>query len=338
MVYGMFEESENRIAVEPVGKPGQAWLELRGSILIFRRESWVTSASLFIPVEWINVSFDRKLDLRRLWHGLLGVMAAVLFALPLGLLLFRMQPNEPVDLWIGVALGVFLLTALFGALWYLLRFPKREPVTILRVEGHPIGTEIAFWHRPGEQAHLDQLVESVNLCRRRVAEEMPFPVRMNHMWHRPRPYRIAVIKGLAVSFFLYMALLVFEAARIAGIGPEFTRWLYLLLLAPPLVQVIAEAMRQAPLFGQPVAYRAGLRAYLKGDLDLAREYLDALLRDQPRHAQGRILMVQACAEAYAFDQATQHCDELAEENPLLASRLQASLWGLKRIYERMETD
>jgi len=47
-------------------------------------------------------------------------------------------------------------------------------------------------------------------------------------------------------------------------------------------------------------------------------------------------MVQACAEDYAFDNAFAHCAKLAEEHPMLASRLETAIWGLKRMHERMQ--
>ena len=49
-------------------------------------------------------------------------------------------------------------------------------------------------------------------------------------------------------------------------------------------------------------------------------------------------MVQVCAEQYAFDDAFYHCERLAHEHPALATQLQENLWGIKRMYERMESD
>ena len=68
----------------------------------------------------------------------------------------------------------------------------------------------------------------------------------------------------------------------------------------------------------------------------ARAHLETLLREQPGYAEARLLMVQACAEDYAFDNAFAHCAKLAEEHPMLASRLETAIWGLKRMHERMQ--
>ena len=329
------QQDTERIAVSPVGKPGRAWLELRGSILIYRRESWVTSASLFIPVEWVSVSEKRRRDLRRLWHGILGLMAAVLFTLPLTLLVYRMRPHEPVDLWIGLGLGLLLAVALVSGLWSLARFPRREPVTVLRIANDAYPLDIAFWRHPGASPALDGLVAALREQTRVPADRMPFPVRMNHLWRRPRPFRIALVRGLAISFVLYVALLFLESLRLAGVGPEFSRALYLLLLLPPPVHLLGAIARRGARLKEPAAFRAALRAYQRGDLSAPLRRLEELLEAHPAHSPGRILMVQACAEACRFDEGMSHCALLAHEHPELATRLQASLWGLKRMHERM---
>lgn len=325
----------HRISVSPVGKPGRAWLELRGSILIYRRESWVTSASLFIPVEWVSVDIQRRRDLRRLWHGLLGLMAATLFTLPLTLLVFHMRPHEPGDLWIGIGLAGLLAVALTSGVWCLARFPRREPVTVLRIANDAYPLDIAFWRRPGASPALDALLAALQTQRAKPDERMPFPVRMSHLWRRPRPYRIALVRGLAISFILYVALLLMEFLRLAGVGPEFPRALYALLLLPPPVHLLHVLARRGARLKEPAAFRAALHAYQRGDLAATQQHLDVLLDTHPGHGPGRVLMVQACAEACRFDEGMSHCAVLARENPELATRLQASLWGLKRMHERM---
>ncbi len=323
------------IPVTPVGKPGRAWLELRGSILIYRRESWVTSASLFIPVEWVRVHQKYKRDMRRLWHGLLGLMAAALFALPLVLLVFYMAPHEPGDLWIGLALTALLITALASGVWALARFFVIEPVTELRIANNAYPFSVAFWRRPGNTPTLDDLVAYLSGQIGAVETHLPYPVRMSHLWRRPRPYRIALVKGLAVSFVLYVVLLLFESLRLAGVGPSFPRWIYLLLAAPPLLHLLEPLVRRGPLIREPTPFRRALRAYHRGDLEKAQAHLDALLETHPDHHMGRLLMVHVCAEACAFDRAMAHCNHLTDEDPILATHLQANIWGLKRLHDRM---
>lgn len=332
----MFEEHTQRIAVRPVGKPGRAWVELKGSILIYRRESWATSASVFMPLEWVSVSESLRYDWKRLWRGTIALLCAVLFALPLSLLVFHMSPHEPMDLWIGLGLAVFLAIAAAISFWQFWLLPRREGVTVLRVERQPFGLDMAFWRRPGEQPVLDALVDAIRSGRRHVDTELAHPIRMNHLWHRPKPYRIAFVKGVAVSICLSMAFLFLETVRALGYGPDFPRWLYATIFAPPPFYLLLEGLRRGPLSRRPYAYRAALRAYLKGDLMTARAHLEMLLREQPGYAEARLLMVQACAEDYAFDNAFAHCAKLAEEHPMLASRLETAIWGLKRMHERMQ--
>lgn len=320
--------------VTPVGKPGRAWLELRGSILIYRRESWVTSASLFIPVEWITVATYRRRDYRRLWNGIIGLMAAALFTLPLTLLVFYMRPYEQGDFWIGAALATLLAVAALSGLWSLVRFLPPQPVTVLEVASAPYPVDIAFWRRPGERPELDALIEKLEKQPTKTDDRMPYPVRMNHLWRRPRPYRIAMVRGLTISFALYVALLIMETMRLAGLEFALPRALYALLLLPPLVHLAHVALRRGGLRREPPAFREALRAYHHGDLEATRQHLNALLEEDPAHAMGRLLMVQACAEAAEFEAAMAHCESLAKEEPLLATRLQASLWGLKRLHDR----
>lgn len=332
----MFEAHAERIPVDPAGRPGRAWLELKGSILIYRRESWVTSASVFIPVEWISVSERWQYDWRHLWRGIIALMTAVLFALPLALFVRMMRPYQPGDFLIGAGLAGFLGLAAATGLWQLSRFPRRKLVTVLSVSGQPFGMEMAFWRTTGTDAALDNVIETMHTGRARIEDELAYPVRMNHMWHRPKPYRIALLKGLAISLCLGMALLLMETLRAVGYPFGYSRWLLALVAAPPLFYVLAENIRRGPLNRRPLAYRIALRAYLRGDLALARECLDTLLREQPLHSEARLLMVQTCAEGYEFDRALEHCERLAVEHPLLASRLQATIWSLRRIHDRMQ--
>ena len=65
--------------------PGRAWLELKGTILVYEKRTWVSSSSTFIPIEWVRVAHGARRDMRRLWYGLLGMLAALLFLLPLAL-------------------------------------------------------------------------------------------------------------------------------------------------------------------------------------------------------------------------------------------------------------
>ena len=332
----MTDDTASRIAVSPAGKPGRAWLELRGSILIFRRESWVTSASVYIPLEWVAVSERSRLDWRRLWRAIIAFMSAFLFALPLSLYVRVLRPYEDWDLPIAAILAFFLcLTAGIGC-WQLWKFPRHRNVCLFTVVNQGYGMDIAFWYEPGEDPALDALIASVRAGREKAQSETAYPMRMNHMWYRPKPYRIALLKGAGISLCLAMIIMLLESLRSLGYPLTYSRWLLVFAAAPALFYLLAEAARRGPLSRRPLAYRMAHRAYLRGDLGMAQECLAELLREQPGFAEGRLLMVQACAEDCAFESALEHCAKLAEDHPLLASRLQATVWSLRRIHDRMQ--
>jgi hypothetical protein len=208
-------------------------------------------------------------------------------------------------------------------------------VTVLEVAHAAYPVDIAFWRRPGERPKLDALIAQIEQQTGLGEGDMPLPVRMNHLWRRPRPFRIALVRGLTISFALYVALLVMETLRMAGLELALPRVLYALLALPPLAHLLYVVVRRDGLRHEPLAFRDALRAYQRGDLGETRARLQTLLEQDPRHAMARLLMVQACAESAEFESAMAHCEMLAREDPLLATRLQASLWGLRRLHDRM---
>jgi hypothetical protein len=325
-----------RVPVEPVGKPGKAWLELNGTILVYHRDSWIMSSSLYIPVEWTVIQQSRQLDIRSLWRGILGVMVAFLFALPILVILRMLPPLSPWDVALGLGLAALMLLSLGIGLVSLARFIRPRGMTAVRVHVEGSRPEIAFWHAPGKAPELDALIEKIQSLRSRIDEILPYPVRINHLWRRQRPYRIAFVKGCTISFFLYLAFLVLEVIRVSGGIGDYPRSVYLLILAPPIYYLGIELIRAWRGSGEPKAYRDAVRAYGQGQLAEAEAQLDALLKDQPFHNAGLLLMVQVCAEQYVFDKAFNHCAQLSIDQPVLAGRLQASIWEVKRMYDRME--
>lgn len=327
---------DRRVTAEPADRPGKAWLELNGSILIYHRESWVLSSSLFIPVEWVSAHTSKKRDIRRLWRGILGLMTAFLLSLPLAVIVRILPPLYWTDIALGAFLGALLAVALGAGAWSLIRYFQPRNITLLKVNALPYPQTYAFWHPPGGAPALDQLIERLAAVRVAAEAALPYPIRMNHLWRRPRPYRIALLKGLAVSFVLYFVFLTFEAARWYGAAGDFPRALYLLIAAPPLFYTGAQFLRFRRGGALPRAYLHAVRAYVRGDLHAAQERLDALLSAAPEHAPGRTLMIQVCAQQYAIEDAFRHCAALSRDHPALAGQLQSTLWDIKRLRERMD--
>lgn len=327
-----------KLPIARVDGTGEAFLELKGTILLYHKQTWVASSTAFIPVEWIRVSEGRRRDLRHLWRGLLGLLVTVLLALPLWLIEFRMRPHLPYDVWMETGLALLFMVTLIVGLTSLAAYARPRRTVTLSVEGAPSGSHIYFWRVPALDGAVGSFLERLSLAQRRVRGGELHPVRMHHVWRRPRPYRMVLVKGLGISFFLYLLLLCLEFLRISGYGPEFSRFHYAWLLVPPLFYLAGVALRQAPNLWEPRNFRQALRCYAKGRLREAAGHLEALLAAHPDHDPGRFLLVRALAEQFAFDDALKQCEPLTEHHPLLAARLQANLWEIKRMQARMKDD
>ncbi|MCC6145472.1 MAG: hypothetical protein IT368_16825, partial [Candidatus Hydrogenedentes bacterium] len=151
-----------------MGRPGRSWLELRGTILVYHRDSWLASSSLFVPIEWAVIRQSRQLDVRRLWRGILGLMAAFVLMLPVLVILRVLPPLTAVDIVLGVALGALLVLSLGIGLVSLTQFMRPRQVTAIQVSADGFRPEITFWHAPGKHAELDDLVERLRSLRSRI--------------------------------------------------------------------------------------------------------------------------------------------------------------------------
>ena len=328
--------SDAKVPIKRIAVPGEAWLELKGTILVFHARNWISLSSMFIPLEWVDASEGYRRDYRRLWAGIIGVLVAILLSLPLSLLSLYLPERRGLDMSLAVGLGVLLAISVCVAVWSLATFFRRRRYTAFTVKGKLSGYTIAFWHTLGEDAALDGLVGRLCALEGNLDETIPYPIRMKHIWRRPRPVRIAFVKGMVVSFFLYLLLLSCDVLHRIGKMPWFSSTYFFFLVAPPAFYVTMVMLRRVLMLRQPRAYRDAVRSCARGALADAREGLKGLLDVRPEYDPGRLLMVQVCAEQYAFDDAFYHCERLAREHPALATQLQENLWGIKRMYERME--
>lgn len=326
---------DGKVAIDRVGAPGKAWLELRGSILLYHKQTWVSSSSMYIPVEWVRVSHGHRRDLRRLWHGLLGLMVAVLFALPLALTV-RMHLREPLDIGLAAGLAVGLVFTLGVGLWSLLTFLQSRSITTISVEGTPYAFILQFWPPAHGSAALEALLERVAAAQHQFRETGLHPVRMNHLWSHPRPFRIALIKGLAVSFAMYIVFLALEVLRLSGHGWPVPRWCYALLAVPPLANLGAVAFWHVLGLSEACDLRRAARCYRRGALSEAVQLLERRLEADSGHTTARLLIIRVLTELGAFEDALRHCTRLAEEHPIAATRLESTIWDLKRMHARMD--
>ncbi len=325
----------DKIPIERVDGPGKAWLELRGTILLYHKQTWVASSTTFIPVEWIQVSEGMRQDIQRLWRGLIALLVSVLFALPLCLLIFQMRPHLAYDVYIGAGLLVFMLFTAGTGLFLLITFIIPRRTVCLSVESAPYRQKIYFW-RPASQDQIIQgILTSIEAARTRIDETDLPPIRVNHLFRRPLPYRMAFIKGMAVSFCLFMLMLSMEILRFSGYPLHVPGGIYAFLILPPAVLLLSVALRRSGALWEPRDFRKALKCYARKKLSETASYLESLLQQHPDHHLGRLLMVRTLTEQYAFDDALKHCEHLVREHPVLAARLQASIWDVKRMEYRM---
>jgi len=328
-------ETTPRIPVRRVSAPGQVWLELRGSILLFHKQTWVSSSSMYIPVEWIEVSEGRRRDLHYLWQGLLGCLVAFLLALPLSLLFFYMRERYFTDILMMLGLSaLFLLMAACGAI-SLAIFMRTRPFVTLAVQGEYHTIRIHLWNPERGGGPLRELMEKLRAIQKHIRETAPYPVRINHMWHRSHPYRRAFVMGIALSSLLYLVMMIPATLQALGRDVAFSNTSFTWLAAPPLASVAWEALRRGWPWGQPRLYRAAAHACERGDLRTAAAHLNALLETSPDLDPARVLLVRVLTEQGEFETALRHCEYLARQHPSAASALQANIWAIRRIHDRM---
>lgn len=332
----MSEQRPTRVPIRRVGMPGQAWLDLQGSILVFHKQNWVTSSSLYIPVEWIQYAENRRRDIHRLWEGLLACLVACLFALPLTLLIHVMRIESNMDLAFAIALGTLSAFCLWCGLRALWAFSRRQPAITFTVQAEYHTFIIEFWAPTRHDVALQELLTRLKEQREHVRDNVPYPIRMNHMWYRTRPYHRAVLMGGAISLLLYLGMLAPAILQAAGYDLAFSNAYFVLAVLPPIGMLGMEAFRRHWPFGQPKALRKAVHALERGDLEEAAGLLESLLAQQPQYDTARALLVRVHTEQAQFDAAFRHCDILARRHPGIASTLQANLWAIRRIHERME--
>lgn len=334
-VYDPGAAVEGRLPVERVGTPGRAWLELRKSVLVYHTGNWVSASTTFIPIEWIRVFEGLRRDVRQLWQGLIALMLALLLSLPVVALL-RYTARTPFDQGLLAVLTLLLAFTLGAAGWRLGQYARRRSYTVLQVAGHPFELRILFWRTPGSLPELDSLVAALRHGTETMEEKGLHPVRMTHVWRRTNPYRLVLLQGAAVGFVLYLALLTWDTLAGIGVAQAFPRRFYLVVLLPAVTNLAWTALREAYSFHKLPAFHAALRAYRRRALGETIHALGQVLRVDPDHYAGRVLMIQVCTEHEEFEEAARHCEYLERAYPVLATHLKANLWAIRRIYERMK--
>ena len=336
----MSEHDTCRVSIPPAGAPGAASLEICGTILIYRRRSWVAAFSAYLPVEWIVREDARRLDWQRLWQGVIALLIAVLFVLPLGLCaMFRTLLTPGDALWL-LPMGLCCAVACGCGCVLLAKFAAPRPCTTLRIPGAGgRALTIRFWRdAPGEAAgqRIDAMLAALEEQHAAMERGAAPTLHINHGWYQPDPYRMAFFKGLVISFFLYLALLAWAVATfLAGLAPA-PWWCFAFLAAPPCFHLLLAALRDLDALRAPDGFRRARRHYRRGELEAARTHLGATLEAAPEALPARTLMVRVCAELGALEDALWHCGRLAKARPREAAVLEENLWAMRRLRSRME--
>ena len=321
-----------RVSIERVGLPGRAWLSLQGTILLYHTQSWLGASTTFIPIEWVQVDYGARRDLRRVWLAIIALMTATLLALPC-LLLLRQETPPVLDRYLATVLLALMAVCLLIALGAGMRLIMPRPYIRLRVTSEYRDFNIDFW-RPYRDGALDALIERLGKILENLDQCVAFPIRMHHAWRRPRPYRLALLRGLLISAVILALLLLWDTAAVRGMLTPFPRVLYLVLGVLPAVHLAASALRRA-LWQDPRSYRRAVSAYLRQRAGEAEARLNETLGSNQDHGPARLLLIQLLTEQGRYDEAAGHCERLALDHPQLATQLQASLWGIKRLHARM---
>jgi len=335
----MDDLDDSKVPIERCGVPGKAWLQLRGSILSYDKETWVSSSSTYIPIEWIEIVRGRSIDLRRLWRGLLSLLVAILLFMPASLAFFGPFPVSTSAMIVAIGATIVAAAILAVGLVHLVTFTLPRPMIALAIDSTPFPLKIRFWLSVHHRGIQEDLLKHIAARQAHLQATEDVPIRMNHMWLRPHPYRIALLKGAAISLLFYLGLASLYAYRLLTEGSSVHPAFLGLLVVPPLTYTAITAFRmRLQGFGQPQEFRKALRLQRQGKLSEASTRLEHLLEERPDFDLGRLLLIRILTEECEFEEALTNSEHLHAEHPLLATRLQANLWGLRRMHERMQDD
>ena len=323
------DKKPHKEPISLVGRTGQAWLELRGTILLYHEAHWTGRALMYIPLEWVNVMHRSR------WKGRLApimlvyvVLGAVCTACLIAYETRLIEVPESARTYIlPLTLGVCILAG--GLL--LPAFLRRQPTTLLRVDtaGEPI--RIEFWHAPGKNATLDELMARIENVQAHVEDRVPYRIPMSHTRLRAKPLRIVLMWSAIITAALYMPV------RLAAVWLDIPA-LNWVLLGPVVVYLGRYALGRALLRFTPDSYRHAVLSYERGDYEEAVDQFDDLEQTFPDRLEPLILMYQVYLARNDFDAAGRVCTRMDEYDPDLADELMQEVWGLRRIHERMSTD
>lgn len=330
------EPSLYSVNLTRVNQPGKVCLELKGSILIIHKENWVSKYSLYVPIEVVNIEEEKHRNYRKLWESILGFMLAFLLCMPLSLWFFYKPLFYSHDLLWAIPLIALLFFTLIVGFLGLSQFIKLNPAVSLIFHHRSRMMKMSFWIKPEIRVALEKLVSRIYELKKILETEDYIPLKVCPMWFHSKPYRKALLMGLAVSFVLFCIITIFVVLQIAGEYGEKIWWTYGILPFPPFVSVISEYIRRRLLWGVPKGFKKARDAFEKENYSTAIVELQKLLKEQPDLGIARFLLIQLLTEKGEYDNALKHCEEFYFQEPSLATEMKTTIWWLRCVKERME--
>jgi hypothetical protein len=316
----------NRADIQPVGGRRSLSLEIRGTILVLHERAWAGSATVFIPIEWVDLAHRQRRNTNSLAVCLLLMLVASLLLTPI--LAALTLPHTNATAWALPLLGVGAVAFAYASLVWLGAFLRPRPTTALSVSSDALEHHVEFWHQPGADPVLDALVERIEHLRGHIEDLAAFPVHTSHTWYRLRPLRVVVAKAFLISLCLYMPVS-FLASR------YHLPFLGLFLFAPPMYYLARYGLDHLLALREPKAFRAAVRWYNRGQPARAKALLNAVLGEHPRHIDALMLATYTDIELNDFPRAFEHCRALAKADPELADDFVREVWAIKRMHDRM---
>ncbi|GMW02277.1 MAG: hypothetical protein AMXMBFR84_34130 [Candidatus Hydrogenedentota bacterium] len=314
-----------KVPIRRLSGPRKAWLELKGTVLIYHETGWMGSASVFIPIEWVSVS--RRLRYHSQW--LLGGVVCLAVFLTSGTLASIAVEAEHSFRWIAYALGAPTAVSLAGFVACCIAFLRRRPTTLLSVDSEPQNMQIEFWHDPVSDQRLTALLAKLKTIHDRIDDVAPYPIQTSHTWYRLRPLRAVLAKGLLLSAVLYFPVTILA---------QYYGWplLNLFVVLPPLFHLGRYGFEWLVSFEQPRGFRRAVKLYDQGSYAEADRVLKDCARNEPENHDVMLLWMYVCLELRNFDKAFEICRGLAKVDEEAAEAFTTEIWSMKRMYDRME--
>ncbi len=333
-VLSMINKMESSlINFKRVNMPGNYSFQLKGSILLVKKETWVSSISYYVPVEILEISKFKKRDLRRLWEGILGLMIAFLIFLPLSLWKPYNSLFVRADLiWFIPLTVLFAISLIIGIRGIILFLPSRPAVKFSIIHG--VRSEMfSFWVKPGTRQKIEELIEQILRIKNFLNKSNEVPLRICPAWYRSRPYRKAIVVGMAISFVLFCLITLFIVVQtlLGGVGKFWL--LFLILPFPPIFSVLSEFIGRNGFTSSDI--RKFRSAYENERLEELAGDLQNFLKNNPDLYPARFFYIQVLTELGDFEQALKQCELLHELDPSVANKIKMVILEFKKVKDRM---